>query len=168
MTGRELLPLIRSKGKDDKYSENLAKWVSKHKDWPMIVAFLGFCGITGETLEYDPAKSLPRQILIGIGDMDDGWIHGRRLSEITGGIRGVFSGEKYAYSHQFKPLHLPDWWQKYIEGGKCFIDPEHYLYGGKRWQMSDDGKTRDCVWCGNHRQEKHIEMVPKEHWRTKI
>jgi hypothetical protein len=167
MTGKELLPLIRANCKGDRYSENLMKWVRKHREWPMVVAFIGHCSITGERLEYDPTKSMARQIVVGLGDMSDGWIHGRRLSEVICGLRGVLT-HNYAYSHQFFPVELPDWWQGYIEGGKCFIDPEHWLYADhERWEVSEDRKTRRCLWCGNHEQFLHSEMVKKTSWRKR-
>lgn len=167
MTGRELLPLIRAKSKGDRHSENLMKWVRKHRDWPMVVAFIGHCSITGERLEYDPAKTMPRQIVIGIGDMSDGWIHGRRLSEIISGIYGVRS-ENYAYSRQFHPVELPDWWQRYIEFGKCFIDPAHRIYADReRWKISEDGQSRQCIWCGGFTQNLHTYNRTTQHqeWR---
>ena len=61
---------------------------------------------------------------------------------------------------------VPDWWERYAAGGKCIIDPKHWLYGHERWQVSEDGQERTCIWCGNATQRLHTEMVPKTEWRN--
>ena len=165
MTVKELLPLIKSKGKDDKFSEYLVKFLKTKRDWPVFVAFSQWDEINGENIQYSPDKTQPRNIIIGYGDMDDGWVHGARLSSIVGG-RG--NSEQFAYSPAFKCVLLPDWFGRYVEGGKCCIDPEHRLYSDGRWELSVDGKERKCVWCGNHTQYLYTEMVPRHNWRTKI
>ncbi len=166
MTAKELLPLIKSKSKGDKFSEYLVKFLKTRRDWPIFAAFSQWNEIDGEDIQYSPDKTQTRNIIIGYGDMDDGWVHGARLSSIIGGRAGK---EQFAYSPAFKCILLPDWFDRYIEGGKCCIDPEHRLYAdSERWEVSPDGKDRRCIWCGNHEQYLHTEMVPRQSWRTKI
>lgn len=154
MTGRELYKLIRTNGKNDKYSANLAKWVNKYKDWNIYAVFSRFSMVDGSDIQYDPTKTQTRNIIICIGAPKRGWAHGRRLSNIISGVRGVFS-ENHTFPPSFNIEPLPDnWWDKYIANGMCFIDPEHKMYG-EWWGESDDGKERTCRWCG-HTQYKHI------------
>ena len=166
MTAKELIPLIKSKSKGDKYSECLVKFLKTIRDWPIFAAFSQWNEIDGEDIQFSPEKTQTRNIIIGYGDMDDGWVHGARLSSIIGGRA---SKERFAYSPAFKCILLPDWFKRYIEGGKCCIDPEHRLYAdSERWEVSADGKERQCIWCGNHAQYLHTEMVPRQRWITKI
>jgi hypothetical protein len=161
MKGRELLPFIKSSGRGDKFSENLVKWVKKYRDINIFAAFSAHNNIDGSELEYLPEKSLPRQILIGHVDMEDGWLHGSRLSTIL--CQGARS-DVFAYSPGFLITPLPGWWDGYINGGKCFIDPEHKLYTDKeRWQL--EGDMPQCLWCGNYRKTKHVEMCKCVVWK---
>lgn len=164
MTGKELYKLIKPKEQYGKYSHNLAKWIKKQGDWPVYAAFSKFNFIDGSTLEYDPSKTQAGNIIIGHGTSAPGWTHGRRLSHILCGVRGVLS-ENHAFPSTFNIVPLPDdWWDNYIAQGKCFIDPEHAMYA-ERWDKSDDSTERTCRWCG-HTQYKHTEMIPRSYWRN--
>jgi len=166
MTGKELYKLIKPEvGVNGKYSHNLAKWVKGKKDWPIHAVFSKFNFIDGSIIEYDHTKTQTGNIIICAGEPKKGWAHGRRLSSILCGERGVFS-ESYAFQPSFIIVPLPDnWWDSYIIFGKCFIDPEHKMYGHERWGLSDDATERTCLWCG-HTQYKHTEMIPRSYWRN--
>lgn len=157
MYGKELLPLIKSAGRADMFSENLWKWVRKHKDHPLFVAF---SEKDGES--YDEAKTCASRLYVGFHHLDgDGWLNGARLSEIL--CYGTKASE-WAYPPGMKFTEIADWWEKYMERGKCFIDPEHTLYLDKeRWM--EEGNIRTCVWCGIFQQQEHVEMVPRKDWR---
>lgn len=159
MTGHDLLPMIQANSRGERYSKNLMDWVQKHKKHNLVVAYS-----TKGNEAYNPEKTQASNIYIGIHDLDEGWLSGARLSEIL--CNGNKSDE-FAHPPKHNFQVIPDWWKGYISNGKCHIDPEHALYAdGERWQISDDGKTRKCVWCNNHDQFEHMEMVPYYSWRS--
>lgn len=157
MQGIELLPLIKASSKADRFSENLMKWVRKYKDRNLIVAIA-----TEGKRQFDPSLTQSSHLYIGYTPLEDGYLMGSRLSEI------LCNGTKtstWAF-HGLKFVEVSDWWQRYIDGGKCCIDPEHWLYADKeRWDVVAGGKSRRCLWCGNHEQYLHSEMVEKTSWR---
>ena len=166
MLKKEHLPRIAPTNHvpEDKYSLNLWRWARKalrgHR-CSLVVAFATRDG--DEIKEYDPTKTQASRLYIGYGNIDDGWLHGSRLSEILcNGIKAA----GFAYPPKMRFVIVPDWWERYEAGGKCFIDPEHWLYGHERWKENPDGKERTCIWCGDHKQHLHTEMVPKTEWRN--
>jgi hypothetical protein len=156
MVGNELLPLIKASDKKDRFSENLMKWVRKYRTRNLIVAIA-----TEGIREFDPTKTQSPYLYIGYS-FEDGFFMGSRLSEILcNGSRA----QTWSFQPKMQFVVVPDWWMHYIADGKCCIDPEHYLYGDReRWEVSADGKTRKCLWCGNHTQQEITEMVPKKTW----
>ena len=161
MLGRELLPQIKATGKADRYSENLMKWVKKYKNTPLFVAMS-----TSDGQSYDPEKTQASRLYVGKHRIDEeGFLFGSRLSSIL--CEGA-KAETFAFVPGMKFVVIEGWWEKYIIGGKCFIDPEHRLYYDReRWEEteSSNGKLRHCVWCGDYEQYVHIEQVPKKSWR---
>lgn len=156
MHGTELLPLIKAAGRADRYSENLWKWARKYRDRRLFVAFSEKDGHT-----FDETKTLASRLYIGFHRLDDGWLHGSRLSEIL--CQGS-KAESWAYQPGMLFKEIPNWWDKYMEHGKCFIDPEHCLYlDAARWLVQ--GNVRTCLWCGNFQQREHVEMVAQRDWR---
>lgn len=157
---KELLPRIKATSREDRFSLNLLKWVKARKDRNLIVAIA-----TEGQRAYDATKTQTAYLYIGYS-FEDGFFMGSRLGEIL--CNGARTGT-WAFQPSMKFVLVPDWWQGYIAGGKCFIDPEHYLYGGKeRWQLSEDGMYRHCIWCDGYEEYKHTEMVPQESWRRQI
>lgn len=157
MKGIELLPLIKASSKADRFSENLMKWVRKYQDRQLIVAI----ATEGER-KFDPSLTQSGYLYIGYTPLEYDWLMGSRLSEI------LCNGSK-ASTWAFRGLkfvEVSDWWQRYIEGGKCFIDPEHGLYSDReRWDVAEDGKSRRCLWCENHEQYLHTELIEKTSWQ---
>jgi hypothetical protein len=169
MKGADLLPLVKAKSKGDRFSENFMKWVRRwSKERPsseLEAVFLHWSNLDGSHVDYVPGTTQPSNILIGRSD-NEGWFYGQRLSSIIGGKNGP---DVFAFPPSMATTPLPDWLQGYIEGGKCFIDPEHRLYADReRWQVSKNGKTRDCLWCGKVTQAKRTKRrtVVDTYWET--
>ena len=109
MQGSELLPLIKANSKADLFSENLMKWVRKHRNYPLFVAYSPISYVDGKRMaDFDLTKTCAGSLYVGIGDLDDGWLHGSRLSEIL--CTGVKAGG-WAYPPKYAFQLLPDWWQ---------------------------------------------------------
>lgn len=164
MTGAELLPLIKARSKGERYSENFMKWTRKQRNEQLEVVFIHWNNIDGSRVEIVEGTTQPQQILIGRKD-GDGWFYGTRLSEIL--CKGL-SAERYAFPSKHDFTSLPEWFDGYIQGGKCFIDPEHrWYYDRERWQVSDNGEVRECLWCGEYRQRKVVKTrtVTDTFWR---
>lgn len=165
MYGKDLLPAITAASKEDRFSKNLMEWVQKHKDVSLFVAYSRVSYVDGKPLpDFSFDTTCEGSLYIGLGhDLDDGWLHGARLSEII--CQGAKSKE-WAFPPKKQFVVIPDWWEKYISAGKCCIDPEHKLYIDKeRWLVAEDSLSRRCEWCGKHEQRLHTEMVPKTEWR---
>lgn len=136
-------------------SENLLAWVRKqaHRgDYPLFVAFNQGCNVIGVTIEYDQAQTQCGQLYLGIGHLDQGWMHGSRLSEI---LRNGSKAETWAYPSAKRFIAIDNWFKNYLAQGLCWLDPEHYLYG-HRWDTGEESRT--CTSCG-YRELKVVEMV---------
>lgn len=154
MTGLQLLPYIKAKGRNEKYSENFMKWVRKHREDTISVMFLHWSNIDGSEVNIQNGKTQPQQILVGTGVDHNGWFYGARLSDILcNGAKAL----NYAWPPKFKKTSLPNWIEGYIRGGKCFVDPEHRWYGNERWKLFANGESRECIWCNEITQHKHIK-----------
>lgn len=158
IVGGALLSMIRAEKKGNRYSENLMKWVRKYKEKNLFVAFA-----TEGTLSYNPRKTQASSLYVGFHGLDKDWLHGCCLSHI------IYDGVKakpFAYPPSLKFEIIPDWWCRYVQDGKCCIDPEHRLYSDQeRWAVSADGVTRDCLWCHQYSQYRHVKLVTRESWR---
>lgn len=167
MLKKEHLPQITPTNHlpEDRCSLNLWRWARKALKNERIGLIMAFA--TQEGKEYDSAKTQASSLYIGYcgwrGDLDDGWLHGSRLTEVLcSGVKAA----AFAFPPRMRFVIVPDWWERYIAGGKCFIDPEHWLHGYERWKESEDGKERTCSWCNDRTQRLHTEMVPKTEWRN--
>lgn len=154
---KAFLDAINPKHHGDRYSENLYKWLNKHKTTPLFVAFSGVSNLNGKPMTYDPRKTQCGNIYIGYGDMNDGWVNGAQLSAI---ISAGTKAKSWANPPRLKFTPLPNWLDEYQAKGKCHIDPSHLFYP-ERWATDVD--ARQCEWCGT--QEKRItRMVPNHSW----
>lgn len=164
--GSELLPMIKAGSKSERHSENLMKWVCKYQDKPMFVAIAtaGEIGVGNKCLVFfEPEKNLSHLLYVGWFNLDDGYLHGSPLNEILSNGAGA---KTWPFPPMLQFVEVSGWWERYIQLGKCCIDPEHWLYAGReRWKVSSDGKSRSCLWCGTYEQCLHTEMVPKRTWR---
>lgn len=69
--------------------------------------------------------------------------------------------EKACYMHLIpsKMEHITEFWERYLDVGRCAIDHEHkqwFIGGEGRFVM--DGDVRTCTWCGLKHQ-RHIEVI---------
>jgi len=151
-----ILPLIKSISEADKFSQNLYNWCCRYATSDIFVAFS-----QENNLIYSPDKTLASKTYIGFNNIDHGYLHGSRLSEIL--CNGA-NAKVWAYPPAMNFQVIEDWFDHYIAKGKCHIDPEHTLYQNhERWEISH--AVRTCVWCG-HEQYKYITMVPMEFWKN--
>lgn len=57
---------------------------------------------------------------------------------------------------------IEGFWDQYVADGRCALDREHsVLFMDNRWQVSEDGNSRSCMWCGKVRQHKHESVTTK-------
>jgi len=60
---------------------------------------------------------------------------------------------------------IPDFWEKYLEVGRCAIDPAHseHFVGSDRFVA--DGDIRTCLWCGAKQRRVLVpRVVHDESW----
>ena len=157
MIGKLLLPDIAPSW-DGRFSENLWRWVRKHKNRDLIVAYSRISCYDGSDLGEYAYDKQPHNIAIGCGDIDDGWLHGSRLSTI---ISQGTKADIYAFPPHNHWVLVPDWFERYVKMGKCLIDPGHVFYP-ERWEY--DGDQRTCRWCKTFRERRHVEWMPHVHW----
>lgn len=141
-----------------KYSDNFNRWRRKHeKRSSLFVAFSKCSLLDNSKIEYCQTKTQVQNLIIGFGEIDGGYVHGSRLSEIicNGSKAGV-----WAYCPEYNFIVIDDWLDLYEEKGICHIDPEHFLYSN--WEMISDNE-RVCVHC-DHIQHRKTEMVPRYSW----
>jgi hypothetical protein len=136
---RELLPLIGS-GQHPRYSPNLHTWI--HKNWLKA----------GERVVVTNDPGMNRYI--GLLH-EDGWMSGTRLAAVlvNGAKETVWALQP---NHHSVKLGVDEtFWQRYIQDGRCAIDPGHLVYfvdEETRWKVT--GGVRECLWCGHHVQVK--------------
>lgn len=165
MNVSEILAAVRATSKGDRYSENLYKWLRKHKALPLFVAYSPISHIDGGDLgPFNPGKTCAANLYVGYGQIDDGFLFGSRLSEIL--CEGAKTST-WAHGPARKFQVLPNWLEEYAKAGKCFIDPEHRLYADReRWQESENGQRRTCAWCGQHKQYLQTKVILRHDWRS--
>lgn len=108
---------------------------------------------TPERPEWNPNITCTDQLYLGFPD--DGWIIGRWMPRILTTGR---KAERWAFGPSHFPMGFVDvtdaFMARYLEVGKCAIDPWHGMYWDTA-RYSTDGDTRICNWCGRveHRHE---------------
>lgn len=138
------------------YSPNLYKWVKK---------YYRRYGRTAEALPY-VYRSKDGELWIGRLFEGDGSIIGCRLiSVLCNGAKE----ETFNHISVRELEHQVDFWDRYMEVGRCAIDAEHSMYfvgDDSRWSRSSD--TRSCLWCGNHTQKlfSWAETNERSEWRA--
>jgi hypothetical protein len=152
MTPRDLLPLINPK-LHPKYSPNLYNWI--RKNWSKVGSLV---------VVTNPGEFGGRYI--GLLH-DDGWMSASPLNAV------LCNGEKERTmavypSHSSRKAGVDEtFWERYIQDGRCAIDPEHqvgFVGNDTRWKY--DGKVRECQWCGHHVQVQldWTEVVNHSDW----
>ena len=139
-------------------SENFKRWTKKHaKRSPIFAVLSSVSMLDGSDVSYNPDKTMASNIIIGLGEMDDGYVHGSRLSEI---ICNGIKAKTWAFGPRYKMSVIDGWVEGYIAGGVCFIDPEHVLYSN--WDQPSENE-RACKYCG-YEQIRKTEMIPTYSW----
>lgn len=63
---------------------------------------------------------------------------------------------------------LPTFWADYLRIGRCAIDPHHdeyFVNSEDRFEVSADGNSRRCTWCGaQHALQRTERVVVDEKW----
>lgn len=92
----------------------------------------------------------PREIIIG--NLNDGFVSGRRLGDIICGVHGVKSNSFAYFAHSFNLREITEeFWAKYERIGRCAWDHPHSLHmiGSQgRWHYIAGVRKRECAWCG--------------------
>ncbi len=152
-----LLDQIQANDKrKDRYSLNLYRFLRKKPHYHQV--FL-HCGIAGQE-HWDPERTLVPAIFVGLGDAP--FILGARLSEIICKGGSTQTAAHALFDHC---VEITDaFWARYIEIGKCAIDPEHTLYADSD-RYAEVEETRRCRWCGRieHVQEE-LQMQRRRVW----
>lgn len=156
---KSFLDSINPKHQGDQFSENLYKWLNKHKNTPLFVAFSEVSDLNGKPVYYAPSKTQCNQIYIGYGDMNDGWVHGTKLSAII--CEGT-KAKSWANPPRLNFTPLQNWFDEYQAKGKCHIDPDHLFYH-ERWHTKEE--SRQCEWCGT-KEQRITRMVPSYRWEA--
>ena len=140
----ERLVSMRPPRRADKFSLNLFKFLKKHGLNYWEICFSPCNCITGaRDVEYSEKSTIAQNLYVGFLD-EDGYFMGARLSEI------ICNGAKtktWAHPPKKAFVPVPDFWERYVEHGKCAIDPEHTLYFPKN-RCTENGSLRVCKWCG--------------------
>lgn len=74
--------------------------------------------------------------------------------------------ECWAYNHADQLEAIPNFWETYLQVGRCAIDPEHRTHFSDQ-RFNQKGDHRTCIWCGQH-QQRTVQVVLREehidHW----
>ena len=131
----------------DKFSPNLHKWLRGRR-----------CGVW----KHGAFDSGDGRKIIGFLD-DQNFLMGAELIQIL--CRGA-KADAWAFPPTAGPfVEDVGFWRRYLENGRCALDPQHGMLflTGERWNESGD--TRTCLWCG-HRQhlKTWTESVERRRW----
>ena len=143
-----MIDLKKIKPTNKKYSPNLYKWLSAKRNRYM------------------------RQSKVYKDNKENLWIGILNNNELTGArLVGVLcNGEKQNvcfWGEIFGLVDVVNFWDQYIEKGRCDIDPEHmtsFIDDQSRWKTTD--QTRECLWCGKEKQvfKTWTETVERSGW----
>lgn len=137
--------------KGAKYSPNLYRWLTSPSNKHRTQTSRIYRDTTGD---------------LWIGMIDNGDLIGTRLMAV------LCNGAK-ATTFCFVGLknlqEVADFWPRYVQNGRCAIDPEHTMYfigDDTRWTVTGD--TRNCLWCGGATQHLHrwTDTVQRQGWQT--
>lgn len=155
-TLKQITPL--TKGFGEKFSPNLAMYLRKYPD-----AIRFFFAGDKDVREWTPERTITH--LLYLGFMDGNLLIGSRVAEI---IHYGRKAQRWAYPPKNFASGLRDvtveLLPRYVELGKCALDPEHRLYFDSE-RYVERGDTRTCKWCGQVQARKVIvETVETPVW----
>jgi len=145
MLSIDMLPKMKPQGTGDRFSQNLHDWCKKH-----------FREHPGRGLEVHSHTNADGTALY-VGWVFDGELIGSRLHVVlcNGALAKI-------WSFSFETVPVPDFWERYLEHGKCVLDVEHRFYD-ERW--GSEQARRVCRWCGLT-QVKETYVVERTRWVT--
>lgn len=102
--------------------------------------------------------------VLWLGYLDEGYLIGARLMQILCNGRKT---ETFAFGNLGRLIEVPEFWQRYMEVGRCAIDTQHQMFfvgDDTRWSVAGD--VRKCLWCGNatQRRERYTRRTSHERW----
>jgi hypothetical protein len=106
------------------HNKNITNWLnqlSKVQKRHLFVAFAEKNILNGNLIKFDDSKTQLSQIFFGFTDIDNGWMHGSSLSEI---ISYGQTAKSFAHGPDMNLVILEGWFDKYLEQGVTFLDPE--------------------------------------------
>lgn len=129
------------------HSKNFSRWINHHsrryRSASLFAAYSEYSHVDGSNVPRDLTKTQCSHIYIGFGDLDQGYLHGSRLSEIicNGSKAGI-----WAFPPAYRFQTMPGWMDAYNEQGLCWLDPEHLFYPERLIRQSDGNSL--CQICG--------------------
>jgi hypothetical protein len=101
-------------------------------------------------------------LMLGFPDEDGYFIGTRMISALCHGSKA----ERAAYPYGKGVELVEGFWDRYLEVGRCAIDPDHNEnFMADRFSM--DGDTRTCLWCGaKHERVLTPRTVFDESWKS--
>jgi hypothetical protein len=157
-TLKQITPATNGDG--ERFSWNLARYLHKHPD------AIRFFYERNDLLDsYRADVNCAHRLYVGF--MDGGSLIGSRVSEILGVGRRA---GRWAYPPKHFLFGLDDvsnvFLPRYMELGKCALDPEHCLYvSDARYEVKGDESMdgyRKCVWCGRIERLQRSERIVLE------
>lgn len=134
------------------HSSNFRKWINHHsrrgRNSPLFAAYSEYSYVDSSNVPRDSTKTQCSHIYIGFGDLDQGYLHGSRLSEII--CVGSEAGT-WAFPPAYHFQKMPDWMEAYEKGGLCWLDPEHLFYPERLIDQSDG--SIQCRICGTSKKQ---------------
>lgn len=137
-----------SPGRLAAFSPNLRRWMQQHAH------FYRNGGVAESVYRVKPGT--PTAENFGAGTLMIGFpLHGHPGDTDFSGVRLMqvlcYGGKagKWCFTHMAPDLDaIEGFWDRYLQVGRCAIDPEHqeHFIGGDRYTL--EGDIRTCVWCG--------------------
>lgn len=140
------------------YSPNLHKWVKhwakSHPEHMLPEVWLENDGMKLLRIGFQSREKIER--------MDCGFIGVRLNAVLCNGTSANKERGWFTYLGPGNMTHIADFWERYLQIGRCAIDTEHskhFLESEGRYVM--DGDTRTCTWCGAQ-HKRRIKTITKE------
>lgn len=146
------------------FSPNLYRWMRAKGH------FYKDGGVLQTVFRVKPGTTLAQEfgagtLMIGYaGDQGENGFIGIRL--IAALCHGTKAGSFYYVGMAAMLDEVADFWEQYMQVGRCAIDPDHKEgFMGDRFTL--DGDTRTCLWCGaKHDRVMTPRTVFVESWTT--
>jgi len=135
------------------FSPNLYRWMKEHTH------FYRDGGMTDSVYRVKPGTRAAERLGAGTlmighpfnGHPGDTDFSGARL---VGALCQGGKATRFCYGGLAPDMELMEgFWDRYLQVGRCAIDPEHDMHfsGGERYSINGD--QRECLWCGKKQQK---------------